>query len=303
MKLGPAIKQEGLILHLDAGSYRSYPRSGNIWYDLSGNGHHAYGFPSSNAVTGFSDGNFPIWEDREGGRFYLDGSDAWTILTDMGTTYTDISIEGWAYLYSGTGAAYWADSRNASNGGDYHLWNYLSKNINSGNHLTANSPVTYQENSDWFNRWTHIVVASQTAGSYLWVNGEPITDSRLSTSDAWQETLGENFRIGCRYNGTNLWEGYYGNFLIYDHVLTDEEVLNNYNATKGRFRDVLDNSNFAENVFWSLRSGTTISGGQCNINETVGTYTYPLQQTNIYALEDEEYYFVEFHISSFTFYI
>jgi len=34
---GPRIVTDGLVLYLDAGNSKSYPGSGNTWYDLSGN--------------------------------------------------------------------------------------------------------------------------------------------------------------------------------------------------------------------------------------------------------------------------
>ena len=39
-KLGPDIVTDGLVLCLDAADKRSYPGSGNTWYDLSGNNNH-----------------------------------------------------------------------------------------------------------------------------------------------------------------------------------------------------------------------------------------------------------------------
>jgi hypothetical protein len=33
---GPNVVREGLVLHLDAGTTRSYPGSGTTWNDLSG---------------------------------------------------------------------------------------------------------------------------------------------------------------------------------------------------------------------------------------------------------------------------
>ena len=37
---GPEIADSGLLLHLDAGNTKSYPGSGTVWYDLSGNGNN-----------------------------------------------------------------------------------------------------------------------------------------------------------------------------------------------------------------------------------------------------------------------
>jgi len=38
---GPKIVREGLTVLLDSRSSRSYPGTGNTWYDLSGNDNHA----------------------------------------------------------------------------------------------------------------------------------------------------------------------------------------------------------------------------------------------------------------------
>ncbi len=38
---GPKINSSNLLVYLDAGNQKSYPGSGNIWYDLSGNGKNA----------------------------------------------------------------------------------------------------------------------------------------------------------------------------------------------------------------------------------------------------------------------
>ena len=47
---GPAIVTSGLLLYLDAANPKSYPGSGNFWYDVSGNGNifgaSAYTYPS-----------------------------------------------------------------------------------------------------------------------------------------------------------------------------------------------------------------------------------------------------------------
>ena len=45
---GPKIVTDGLVLCLDAAIGKSYPGSGNTWYDLSGNGNNCtlYNSPS-----------------------------------------------------------------------------------------------------------------------------------------------------------------------------------------------------------------------------------------------------------------
>ena len=54
------------------------------------------------------------------------------------------------------------------------------------------------------------------------------------------------FHIACQYNGgyfpasapsktSEYFKGYISNVMIYNKALTADEVLQNYNATKGRF--------------------------------------------------------------------
>ena len=52
MYTGPNIITDGLVLHLDAANPKSYPGTGNIWSDLSGNGNNGI---LTNGPT-FSDG-------------------------------------------------------------------------------------------------------------------------------------------------------------------------------------------------------------------------------------------------------
>ena len=39
--LGPNVVTDGLVLYLDAGNTKSYPGTGTVWYDVSGNGYQA----------------------------------------------------------------------------------------------------------------------------------------------------------------------------------------------------------------------------------------------------------------------
>ena len=49
---GPDIVESGLVLNLDAGNIRSYPGTGNLWYDVSGKGYTATLFNSPTYSNG-----------------------------------------------------------------------------------------------------------------------------------------------------------------------------------------------------------------------------------------------------------
>ena len=60
---GPNVVREGLVLHLDAGTTRSYPGSGTTWTDLSEN--------SNNGTLV----NSPTFNSANGGSIVFDGGD------------------------------------------------------------------------------------------------------------------------------------------------------------------------------------------------------------------------------------
>jgi hypothetical protein len=148
---------------------------------------------------------------------------------DLGS-HSSNSISMWFYKNSDVGQ-YISDARN--DGGTWFLSNYQSNNFNYGSQLTYNFDVTYDaDNSDFINRWQHMVVTSDSSGSQIYVDG---TKRTAVVSNSYDEDLGVNFRIGTRYTTSAQWTGYMGPIHIYNRVLSDEEAAQNFNAFKGRF--------------------------------------------------------------------
>src|SRR5210317_1490874 len=76
---GPEIVNDGLVLHVDAANSRSYPGTGSVWYDLSGNGldFNVVGSPTWNSAgyfTNFNDSNY----------FECSSSTGWTSVMPTG---------------------------------------------------------------------------------------------------------------------------------------------------------------------------------------------------------------------------
>lgn len=231
----PNIVSDGLILYLDAGNTNSYDfvnnlGVGTVFNDLSGNGNHAYGDPGAGGA-GSDSGNFPVWGNGflNSGCFYFDGNKGFTILTDLGA-HSEVTGEVWVWRNADVFARYLFDARNDA--GTYWLTNYVSYNINISNTFRANSPATYQYNSDWWDQWSHIVISSDASGGELWVNGVQQT---LFDSSSFTENLGQYFRIGCRYDSTGKWYGYMSTIRFYNRKLTGGEIISNYNQEKTRY--------------------------------------------------------------------
>ena len=224
------ISTDELKLYLDAANPTSYPGSGNIWYDISGEDNHAYVDPGAEG-SGYDDNNFPVYQTTNGGRFYFNGSDGLTVLTDIGSP-TEISADFWCYK-DDTSATYFFDGRN--DGGQWWLSNYSSYNIIIHSALRANDPVSYSSGSNWWGKWIHVVITSDVSGSKLYIDGDEINDARLISSSSLAETLGQYFRIGNRYTSEGKWVGYWSIIRFYFRVITADEVLAHYNSEKTRF--------------------------------------------------------------------
>jgi hypothetical protein len=82
------------------------------------------------------------------------------------------------------------------------------------------------------NNWYIIQVVSNTSNTvYAYVNGQL---KASSTSGGLGATNTSSFMIGA-VPGTILGDGYIGYVKIHNKALTQNELLQNYNALKGRF--------------------------------------------------------------------
>ena len=228
----PRAVTDGLIFCIDAGNPKCM-KDGQTTatdlvqgYELTG----ANGNPGSGTHTPNTD-NFPAFNGLYGGIFDFNGGRGMNVEGDLGS-HTSHSISMWYYKNSDS-TQYFTDARN--DGGTWFLSNYTNDNINYNDKITYNFDVSYDaDNSDFINRWQHMVVTSDSGGGQVFIDG---TKRTAVLSNSVDEDLGVNFRIGTRYTTSAEWTGYMGPIHIYNRVLTQEEVSMNYNAFKERFKN------------------------------------------------------------------
>jgi hypothetical protein len=210
---------DGLVLYLDAGITQSYPGSGTTWTDVNGLG------PKNNgALT-----NGPTFNSGNGGSIVFDGVDDYVNVND--TVYSLI-------------------------GGTLNIWFKRSGNTNgiigsyggSGNQRT---PTFYQSGSNIIGWEFGSLTARNTGISFTdntWFNMSMTFNSSFNTNVYINSVL---TNTETSLNPGGFWNeftvGKYGNYLsfyangnfsivqVYNRALTATEVLQNYNATKGRF--------------------------------------------------------------------
>lgn len=207
--VGPKVPSvnDGLILYLDAANPLSYPGTGNIWYDLSGQDAHA---EAINSPTFIDSGSFSYWS--------FDGTDDKFNSIDILQDYKDISI----LLYKdGTNGIFdmifgtYDDSdfsirtvydalRTSPDLNDYHS-NATEKVFINGNFDSTGVNLN--------NYWAFLRVVKNSTKS-----GTATTRYQLSSN-----FLGRGFR------------GNIAAVIAYNRELSISEVTQNYNALKGRF--------------------------------------------------------------------
>lgn len=175
--------------------------------------------------------NFPTLGTAYGHSvFDFDGTKGINVNEDLGQ-HAEISLSLWFYK-ADDGTRYFFDARN--NGGSWWLTNYQSHNINFHSTYEYNFDGSYiSNNTNFINKWHHLVVNSNSSGSEVYLNAEKLTGADVSNS--LNENLGKNFRIGTRYTTSGNWFGYMGPIYAFNRNLTPLEIKKLFELNRHRF--------------------------------------------------------------------
>lgn len=213
---GPKIVTDGLACYLDAANRKSYPGTGDTVYDLSGNGRNGTRAgtykPSWN-----SDGYFTFTNGTNGNNY--------TRIDTSNPATTDLTVE---VVY-----------RTTTNGGtvlrqyddDFHI---RIGRVSAGNAYNDYmlTPSTYIS----LNTWVYNAIT--------WYNGITLKFYRnainvVSGNRSSQDTDGivaSTVRIGTRNDAySEHFDGDIALYRFYTKALSPDEILQNYNALKGRY--------------------------------------------------------------------
>ena len=231
----PLIVRDGLVLCLDAANPRSYPKSGTTWSDLAGS--------NNGTLT-----NGPTFDTGNGGSLVFDGSDDYvnlnighlaTFIDPSWTTgnYHEFSLFGWAKTsisarrqVFGDWTTSGSDQTAAMEFGGYTKPT-TSINVNVGGGAAYVTLLDPYELDTWY--YIGVVkLSSQYFTGYL--NAEY---KGISAIGSQYTTQTQSSRLGTpgAVSTSNTFNGSISSFKIYNRALTAAEVLQNYNATRGRY--------------------------------------------------------------------
>jgi len=241
--IGPIEVTDGLVFHLDAGNTRSYGGSG-----LTTNGLVAGIGATLLNGTGFSSAN--------GGSFFFDGTNDFIITSNIDlTSYNKITVICWVkvlnYRENGNNSNIifeFSNNFNSSSGGFvaafadgsavYSSLYPVALGIrgNSGYNLSSFSK-TLVNDLKW-HHWCCIFDKSLSSlETSLYIDGV-IRSSILDpiVSDNSNNFANDNLYIGSRSAASIPANMNLSSLQIYNRILSQQEILQNYNATKGRYR-------------------------------------------------------------------
>ena len=230
-KFANTIVQQGLVLNLDAGNPYSYAGAGSTWYDVSGN--------SFNATLN----NSPTYTTDNGGVLNWISASSQYATVSMSSTLrvANITQEAWVYLSTTADQVFIGSQYGTSSNNSFALWvsgGTFYFGVNTGGSF-YNSASSAPSTSTWY----HLVHTYNGTTQYLYINGVLVTTYNSAASgNISYDTSNTLLAIGADFNGTgyNVGPSLYVNgkmpvIRIYNTALSAAQVLQNYNATKGRF--------------------------------------------------------------------
>jgi hypothetical protein len=240
----PSIITDSLVINLDAGFTPSYPKNGGLWYDISNNGNN------SQLINGL------IYGTTNGGEIYMDGGNEYIVVppsSNLTSYFANSSFTITLIVKSDNDVYPMSRCPIYVNG---TVTNYTSGGIRTGwsaGHQTSNTSMEIRcgDGTNFSRGFINFNVTQSTVYirtftidrsngvlTRYYVNGSYIGQHNATnvTGSIYTGT-GSDFVNGFVFGYNWGWRfigGVY-NIMVHNRVLTDSEILQNYNSLKGRF--------------------------------------------------------------------
>ena len=247
---GPKIITENLMFLIDPGDKNSYPGSGGTITDMinrtsctitSGNYNSAFGGILESSADSGVYFNINIPDSSWMTTAFNKTTGGWTIIEWLrvdDTTYPEAAAGGY-----GSGGGYGSTT---TFGFDWNHGYQTLSSIRFGGSVGTNlnpastgydfdvaiSLSTYPNYGDYFCRQLYWDRTNNLVGAYI--NGVSAGSTSISSVAGFTLHDGGDLSLGTLYGWQH--DGARGPVLIYSKVLNDSEMLQNYNAIKGRFK-------------------------------------------------------------------
>jgi hypothetical protein len=215
------IVTDGLVLNVDAGFTPSYPTTGTSWYDLSSNSNNV-------SLT-----NGPTFNSSSGGSIVFDGADDYGLGAKALNYNNSVTIESWIYPtnYPSRDGGFILSNLGyyLEYGTDGKLKSYFYGLSSAGYHESNNAVP--------LNTWSYANTVRDKDNNTIqfYING--VLDKTISniTGNINNGIGNGRPQVGGFTGGSYRFNGRLSNIKLYNRALSADEVLQNFNAQKGRF--------------------------------------------------------------------
>ena len=214
------IVTNGLVLNIDAANPNSYSGVGNTIYDLAG-------FGNTGTLT-----NGPTFSSLNSGSLSYDGTNDSIVISrnNILSGTQNFTIEAFVYPIA-TNADHIFGNYNTGNTSGVELYLQSEKvSLWYGNAITTSISNIQKY------KWHHICATRNGNSTNIYINGS------LDNTGTNSGSIGTNsfYTIGNGYDyNTEAFLGNISQVKIYNRALTQQEISQNYNATKKRFVNAL----------------------------------------------------------------
>lgn len=280
---GPKLVTGSMSLYIDAANKKSLNTIGDGWSDLTGNtpnfvfGNATFN-PVNQGIVNFTGatGSIPNGGSRADGSFTQSTEMTWDVWFKREQSQ---SSEGHQFniVFEHPSTPYLSFGTSADASRFLFSWHTRMGTDTSFQRTLATSPI-YTDKT-WYNVTCTLKrdLAATTTTANIYVNGILVASSTtaVGTNDQIWPNL-SIFRLATNgTNGTYPFKGSISNFRIYRRILTDAEILQNYNSQKTRFLNdiVSEGLKFYVDAI-DKRSFTRISNGWTDMTGNYGTLTF-----------------------------
>ena len=217
---GPNIIEDGLVFAVDAANKKSYPGSGTTWTDLAGS--------NNGTLT-----NGPTFDSGNGGSIDFDGTNDYITTLLPLSTFNNVAVTIDCFFKWNGGTK--KPLISGYDGGGSNRWDLQIKrgtdnvigiiNHNYNNYITSASISP--------NQWYQVCVMHDQPGnvSKIYINGVEMDSTTSNILSLYSNA--PYLEIGDGDGG--YFDGSISQIKIYTRNLSSPEILQNYNALKGRF--------------------------------------------------------------------
>ena len=217
----------GLICYLDAGSRQSYVSGSSVWNDLSATG-------NTGSLT-----NAPTFVLDKGGSFRFNGSTNTIEVPDNPTLdlVGDKTLACWVYMGADSAGCGITGKSNSTVAGMALGYGWNGNGFMALAWNSTNNPFLVKDLARDIQKWVYLAAVQSGTTRYIYVCDIQglRSSSYVGGTHTWDNT--QSLTIGNANNGSNVAPAntQVAIVSVYNRALSLQEIVQNYNATKGRF--------------------------------------------------------------------